>query len=1041
MPDLSPSDHPRSTYAVADYRPAISGSGAQKLIDSAVAPLVAVARGYRSSSDKDGLERAARALGIPDASSFARSHERLVASADDDILVMPWFIASGHLRDQSAPEARNLQIRPSTPEIRDGKPSKYLFLKNEQTLVDTHPSLPKSWVDNSPRMLITEGIIKADSALSALLSSVHGPDALRFGGTIGAGHDAIAADRERANSELFRLMEEVPPHQRTVIAAIGGVGNWHNKTEWESLTLRGRTVIVAFDGDVATNPNVRAQAIKLDEFLTRRQAEAQLLDLDGPLARERKAAAGVPELTKLGLDDFLSSLGSWSDLPAMTAPMPEMERSQPKVSKGALRVSETDPNLVEVWTEGDSADRWMPHPNMSGVFVAGRIKEDRVRRIASLSEMSGHINEDLDAEAGVELTLEIRATPAWAPDDTEVYTLKVPSKYADQSPGEWARHGVAIPTALRQAGAWPPYTNREDASRWLVATSTNRKEQTRHLHVWDTVGWVPDGTGGCAFTLGDRQVISRDPENCTAVAGADSTVFTSSERFGVADRFHDRDFATWKHELVEDVRAVCDTYIDDGPWKDHSFGVLSLAAMIRPTVPVRPTTAILAYGSKQSGKSYWTSLVMSGWQRHGGAWTNDFLPGSANDSKPSIEDSMSRTPIWVIDDMAAAISRQKQDAMEQAVADMIRSVHNSTARNRMDVAKGSQKIVEAPRCVLIVTAENELRDTSALDRAILMQFKKGVFRTGTGHSRAVAMRDAEEPAPSRVVAAAIRYWLMGEQSWQDRVAEARQMRRDAASDMAVWVQSVRGDAAPGENERAVNKVSDALLGLYALRSLLQMCGVDETDPLMRKFSWEPGGYYALLGQFAIEGIETANGNGPGKRLLEALQDILTSKHAYISNASVQGGPPVIAAPESGVSEAYAGFANNALGWTFDFQRGWIRPNNGAEIGTAAVTSDGRRVVVLKSRIAFREAKRHTSDLITEGQTGVTTWNDFYAAGLADTTYLRRNPKNGGGHQQLRFSQYQPALNGVIVPLEALVDGLAEVPSDGEIGEFDVEVPS
>lgn len=1035
-----PADAPHSHWTAADYRPVVLGAAAAKLADSQIAPLVAAARSYRSARTVDDLERIARAFDV-DTAMFSRMYAQYVGGSDDnDLLVLPWFVAAGRNADSAIPAPRTLQMRPKTAPVdpATGKAKKYLFLPGEASVVDTHPATPRSWIGSAETIVITEGVIKADAALSALLVAEHGHDALRFTGTVGAGHQAWEGDRDRAIAELSSLMEAVAPHHRTLIVGIGGVGNWHQKPEWESLVLKGRTVAVAFDGDVHTNKQVAAQAKQLDEFLTRRGANVSLIDLDGPLVLERKAERGIPDDAKIGLDDFLTRLGDWADVSggALYAPMPERQDRRIAYREGELRVSPANQNVVEIYDIIEKTAAWRPHLNERGVFVAGRVAENRIRRMPGESESSGIIDHSLDMAAGVESTIEVTVSSSEFDPEPEAFKIVVPSKHLDTPPGDWAKQSIFIPPRLRQLGAWPPYSGRGEGPTWLRAVVTNRTEEVSDVYAWETLGWVPDGDGGMAFALGNGQLLSRTPECATAISGADSTVFPDAEKFAVADRFDELDFATWRAGLIDDLRAVTAAYIDDGPWSNKAYGVLGLAAMVRPTIPTRPKMSIFTFGPKKSGKSFWTSLVFSGWQRAGGTWTNDFLPGSANDSRPSTEDSMARTPLWVLDDMSAALSSTKRDEVESMVGDTMRAIHNSTPRRRMEMG-GGQKKVPRPRCVLIVTAENELRDTSALDRTIMVSFAKGVFADNDGHARAKAMRDAPEPAPSRLVAGMIRYWLLGDRSWAERYAEARGLAERATREMSDWVAEKMPDSNAGENEREVQKMSDVLTGLLVIRSALEWLGVDESDPLMRKFSWEDGGYYAMLAGFALSGINNADANRPGAHLLEAIRDLLASKRAYISNAVVDGAPPVIASPESGVEAERASFLNRALGWEFENGRGWTHRANATEIGSAATLSDGTQAVILEPRNAFREAKANSSDLITAGQTAATTWKDFYAEGLTHPGYQR---PAGGGHPKPRVGAGgYVRIRGVVVPMYRIVgeDEDEQTPVTPEAAGFEI----
>jgi hypothetical protein len=103
--------------------------------------------------------------------------------------------------------------------------------------------------------------------------------------------------------------------------ALLGVWNWRGtngqggKTalpDWESVALETRMVYVVFDSDVATKPGVRAALVRLKAFLEHRKAHASILYLPSG-----------PGGTKVGLDDY--SEGPNEDARSL-APIGERDR-------------------------------------------------------------------------------------------------------------------------------------------------------------------------------------------------------------------------------------------------------------------------------------------------------------------------------------------------------------------------------------------------------------------------------------------------------------------------------------------------------------------------------------------------------------------------------------------------------------------------------------------------------------------------------------------------------------------------------------------
>lgn len=166
------------------------------------------------------------------------------------------------------------QIRPNTPRLDpDGDPIKYETPAGARMVLDAHPRIQPMLGDPSIPLYITEGIRKADSAISRGLCCI----------------------------------------------ALLGVTNWRGmnasggKTAlicWQSIALNGRTIYIAFDSDSATNNKVLLQAITLGEYLESKGATVQIVGL-----------SPGPNGTKVGLDDYFVAGGTAASLPSLAAPL------------------------------------------------------------------------------------------------------------------------------------------------------------------------------------------------------------------------------------------------------------------------------------------------------------------------------------------------------------------------------------------------------------------------------------------------------------------------------------------------------------------------------------------------------------------------------------------------------------------------------------------------------------------------------------------------------------------------------------------------
>jgi hypothetical protein len=214
-----------------------------KLRASAVAPAVALERGYRSVTVRTELRR----LGFTDAQA------RIPA-----LLLPVWSVAG---------EIGNYQLRPDAPRINQrGKPVKYELPAHSQMLLDAHPRIQPLLGDPGTPLWITEGIPKADAAISVGLCCVALLGVWNWRGTNGMGGSAALGD-------------------------------------WEAIALKGRQVHVAFDSDVMTKKEVFAALERLGALLSSRGAHVHYVYLPS-------ASGG----RKMGLDDFLAEGHSVDDL-------------------------------------------------------------------------------------------------------------------------------------------------------------------------------------------------------------------------------------------------------------------------------------------------------------------------------------------------------------------------------------------------------------------------------------------------------------------------------------------------------------------------------------------------------------------------------------------------------------------------------------------------------------------------------------------------------------------------------------------------------
>lgn len=207
------------------------------LRESKIAPQVARQRGYKSLSDT----------------------AQLAAYGFSGVQARPGLLVPVHRVDPEEPPLH--QLRPDKPRLVDGKPIKYETPAGEAIDLDVHPSIRRRVHNPANPLWITEGVRKADAAISAGLTCI----------------------------------------------ALLGVWNWQRGgvplDAWKAILLDGRDVFVAFDSDAMTKREVGAALDKLGGFLLGEGARVTRVYL--PPGEDG---------SKVGLDDYLAAGHSVTEL-------------------------------------------------------------------------------------------------------------------------------------------------------------------------------------------------------------------------------------------------------------------------------------------------------------------------------------------------------------------------------------------------------------------------------------------------------------------------------------------------------------------------------------------------------------------------------------------------------------------------------------------------------------------------------------------------------------------------------------------------------
>lgn len=169
------------------------------------------------------------------------------------------FIPMHDVRGQFA----SFQFKPAVPQLKPGKdkPVKYATPAGTGNRLDINPAIRHLVADPSQPLWITEGMKKADSLAGR-----------------GSGRAVIG---------------------------MTGVYNWRRSdgmlADWEDIPLRGRVVVVCFDSDTVTNPQVRNAMRRLVAWLRSRQTAA---------VHFLVVPSAVGEIPVKGVDDYFAAGGT-----------------------------------------------------------------------------------------------------------------------------------------------------------------------------------------------------------------------------------------------------------------------------------------------------------------------------------------------------------------------------------------------------------------------------------------------------------------------------------------------------------------------------------------------------------------------------------------------------------------------------------------------------------------------------------------------------------------------------------------------------------
>lgn len=1034
-------------------------AAAAKLSDSAIAPIVAAARGYwTATTPKEFDELMNEAKIAPN--SHQRTATKPTLNQGHDVLAMPWYSVKQLGTDHPKPKA--YQWRPSKQRVDpDGQAAKYEFPPGPKSgkknwvrvPLDIHPATPVSWADNAPKILFAEGMLKGDAALSAYLAWA-GADSKLLGYT---GADARA--------KLIEFMETIDEADRVLIVRPTSVTTFLNDSALlKSVDFEDREIWVGVDGDVDTNAMVWDEATRFFDYSVKEGASNVLL-----LAPKGQQNA------KDGIDDFLSHTGDWNDLLGHLSPnLPvRPESDDDDLPEGAWRIAEggTHCEVKRVFKEEHVVDTtaWVP----TNVNYGARITSYIIHRDPTDAEMrSGILDEDKESPQDM---VELRFR--WKQEGAErTADVQLPMKLLMQTPDQWARNDDAwIPRRLAALPGFPPRGS--DGIDFMDAV---RRASTRAPHQvhWRRNGWVPVPDSSPAFIVGD-DVIAADEQTLPFIhSGVTTSDVGTYSQFGIGgppDEFiphpgghlglwkpvetsddclklawhpDEREEAADKQaQIAEDIARMKKLLFDDEPFTYLSYPAIVLATAMRPLlVTDTPRASLYIYGEKGRGKTMTAEFVMNFWASESSGFKGK-ASGAVIDTPVVKETSVARMPIWLMDDLAPTGSQQAYEKKMREVAEIIRNVFNRAGKGRSTINLKAREL-NMPYAQLIVTAENPLTDPSASDRTIRLPIRNGTLSPkDEGKTAAV-----EDEAPTGLFARITRHFAewtvqrVAAMGWTEFRAWTEDILSKATKRSEEEILARRGN--PDTVTRDARIAAELMTTLLVFEQFLKQSGVvwedlmaghvievatDEDDnpteitygsSLEELTSDDPPKAHHKLVEAVWDHIAEMSaasaGSSPGSRLMTALRTMLYSGRAHIANPSDPGMPPILPGDKDNEElNSRAPGLNASLGWTGTGPDG---PQPRGDVIGELVEKDSGYIVILDPQSAFSAAERnYRGDLIKGGETGDALWESLVAKGYT-TGEVKGINKDTGGRRWWKAKVGGKVVRGVPIFLNTLIDG-------------------
>ena len=913
-----------------DYFFMPDGESKNKLISSAVAPLVALARGYEVAT-KDNKEKIEQDFDIKSPTHKRQLEESLIGEA----LMMPWYgihKAERWLQKGEDASFTTYQIRPSVPISKADdsmKTLKYVNPARRPTTIDVHPGISLGTFTKPAKIYITEGILKADSLLTAWMKHTFFPE-----WDFKIEPETTPAMARIAIKNHFQKTHE--KGEDILILSLVGVNNWAKcSEEFLSLYSHDAEIVIAFDADMSTNLQVWNAARRLADKMRKRSKKVSFLHLP----RETGEKAGI--------DDFFAQGKTYSDLlqyeTSEMPPRPVIE-GEKLYRQGQWRLNEDGTQILEMLEDGG-----LNAPAKIVANYGAKIKNLKLCRFPLDEEMeSGLLDEDKDAKSDPEAVCDIEFKYK---RNNEIITGHVYGTYSQTialPPASWAKSGAIIENSvLESSSGWNPSPK---LSQMLASENIEDRE---YITTWKRMGWVPDGEGNLEFLCG-RQRISADG------------IYDDGKQYHTVDDWTGELFSLAKtNNLNADIDRLREVFLEN-TWSKKEYGPLMLSVMLAPAIPqVGNGGRAVPYfcGEPKSGKTWSASALMGGW----GNFRLGEAVGSAADTRAATRVIASRIPIWLIDDLAASTSVRKFEQQAATIEEIVRSSFNNAAYKKMGV---DHELAEDPKpyALLLITAEIESNINSIASRVLMIPCRKGMLKNLND------MEDLIDDKISQKVIGEFIRWIcllmFRYRGWKILAEELKKLYKKCEKIAQEEIQKNLPLILEGDTVRPAKAIAPymAVLHLFNVFALEK-----RNDKLVKDFTDiypTSEAQIRLIAKVQARAQEEREKNTLGKSLLLAVSQAMRSGKAYVTSLSNAGEIPDFTAVDP-----------TELGWRPNGNGGFSA--NGTKIGQLAfVDEDKKPILLLIADDAFRVAQSGNRELLPTGTSKNSAWQAVWDENLA-----------------------------------------------------------